>query len=99
MYTEVVYLDDDPLEETIEKVEEEAEEEQVEEFYCSTCDINISNVEEHIQEYHFGENIVVEVCVHISSFFRLLSDKIHISGSTITKATRIRQIGTTGYKR
>ncbi|KAJ6645344.1 Endothelial zinc finger protein induced by tumor necrosis factor alpha [Pseudolycoriella hygida] len=54
MYTEVVYLDE-------EEQEQESNEEMVEQFYCSSCDINIPSVEEHIQEFHYGENIVVEV--------------------------------------
>lgn len=59
MYTEVVYLDDQTEEDIIQ--EDENNEENAEEFYCSSCNINISSVEEHIQEHHFGENIVVEV--------------------------------------
>lgn len=63
MYTEVVYLDDQIEEDVVE--EQETNEEEAEEFYCSSCDVNISSVEEHIQEYHYGENIVVEVGLHI----------------------------------
>lgn len=62
MYTEVVYLDDQIDEDVVE--EQETNEEEAEEFYCSSCDVNISSVEEHIQEFHYGENIVVEVCLH-----------------------------------
>lgn len=59
MYTEVVYLEEDVQE------HETNEEETEEEFFCSSCEINISSVEDHIREYHYGENIVVEVCLLI----------------------------------
>lgn len=58
MYTEVVYLDEQFDEEMVNEQEDTEEE-----FYCSTCDVNISSVEQHIQEFHYGENIVVEVCL------------------------------------
>lgn len=70
MYTEVVYLDEQ-LEEDIIQEEETNEEAEEGQFYCSTCDVNISSVEQHIQEYHYGENIVVEVCFTMISFFNL----------------------------
>ncbi|XP_037043509.1 zinc finger protein 878-like [Bradysia coprophila] len=58
MYTEVVYLDD-PLDDNVQR--DEASEDDADEFYCSTCEINISSVEEHIEQFHYGEKIVVEV--------------------------------------
>lgn len=58
MYTEVVYLDDQ-MEDVVQ--DSETNEESADEFYCSSCNINITSVEEHIRDYHFGENIVVEV--------------------------------------
>lgn len=61
MYTEVVYLDDQ-VDEDVEQEQEPIEEEAEEEFYCSSCDVNITSIEEHIREHHYGENIVVEVC-------------------------------------
>lgn len=64
MYTEVVYLDQIE-EDVVQEQETNEEQEEAEEFYCSSCDVNISSVEEHIQEYHYGENIVVEVCAII----------------------------------
>lgn len=70
MYTEVVYLEDQLEEDVV--PEEETNEEEAEEFYCSSCDINISSVEQHIQEFHYGENIVVEVCLLVRFYHKCL---------------------------
>lgn len=59
-YTEVVYLDEQYVD-AVENEEQTNEEDEEELFYCSTCDVNITSVEQHIQECHYGENIVVEV--------------------------------------
>lgn len=75
MYTEVVYLED-PSSDLIQEdgqSEPDEDEEGPEEFYCSSCDINITSVEEHIQQFHFGENIVVEVCPSCRFVFSILS--------------------------
>lgn len=91
MYTEVVYLDDQTEEDIIQ--EDENNEENAEEFYCSSCNINISSVEEHIQEYHFGENIVVEVIclLKVNRLYCLRMCIFRITGSTISEPTRVCQ--------
>lgn len=92
MYTEIVYLDD-PLEDVVQRDEASEEEEEAEEFYCSTCDINITSVEEHIEQFHYGEKIVVEV-IFSTHVLGTQASFYYTAGSTITDTTRVCQTRT-----
>lgn len=65
-YTEEIYLDIDSadhIEEAGEPIDRDsiASPELDELFHCSTCDIDFQSVEEHIEQFHSGHEVLVDV--------------------------------------